>query len=478
MLTTDGRRRLILRALKAWDLGMLGVGLSFSAYLENPQDVLSTLPVSWTPLLWLLATFAVWHVSLAKAGLYKSRRLSGGAGELWDVVKGVSLGTVFMAASALLLRVSFVSPRLVQAVWLLSTVLTVGGRLWMRLFLAFLRRSGRNLRLVLMVGSGPRTRRLMQRLGRRPELGYLVIGYIDEVNGNHNGDSYHPISGVQYLGGLKDLPAVLARNVVDEVFVTLPMKSFYDQTAAVIRLCREQGIQVRLPVDLFDLASAVPQIDVFEGIPILALAPNGVHGWYAFMKRTIDVIVSLSLLLVLAPLFLAVAWLIKRDSPGPVFFVQQRVGLNKRTFGLIKFRTMFQDSERRQADLLHLNEATAAVFKIRNDPRVTRIGRVLRRTSLDELPQLINVLRGEMSLVGPRPLPLRDVEGFTADWQRRRFSVKPGITGLWQISGRSATSFERWMEMDMAYIDASSLGLDLKILLRTVPAVLRGTGAY
>jgi lipopolysaccharide/colanic/teichoic acid biosynthesis glycosyltransferase len=161
-----------------------------------------------------------------------------------------------------------------------------------------------------------------------------------------------------------------------------------------------------------------------------------------------------------------------------VFFIQQRVGLNKRTFALIKFRTMIGNADVFQPALSHRNEADGPVFKIHDDPRVTKIGRWLRRTSIDELPQLINVLQGDMSLVGPRPLPLRDVHGFTDDWQRRRFSVKPGITCLWQVSGRSSMGFEQWMELDMEYIDSRSLWLDFKILLRTIPAVLRGGGAY
>ncbi|HWU41078.1 MAG TPA: sugar transferase, partial [Candidatus Acidoferrum sp.] len=459
MLTTDGRRRLILRALQAWDLCMFGVALGVAWCVEKPEITDSLSPQAWTPLVWVLAVLPLWHLSLARAGLYKSRRLSGGTGELWDVVKGVALASVLMATGGLLLRVGFVTPRFVEAVWLSATTLTVGSRLCLRVFLKLVRRAGRNLRFILVIGSGPRTRRLMEILERRPELGYRIHGYLDERDGN-NGHPDPSISRLPFLGTLKDLPAVLAQHVVDEVFVTLPMKSFYDRTAMVIRMCEEQGIQVRLPVDLFDLGSASPQIDVFEGIPILALAPNGACGRYAFIKRTLDIVMSLSLLLVLSPLFLVVAWLIKRSSPGAVFFVQERVGLNKRRFGLIKFRTMVQNGEALLSDLLHLNEATGPVFKIRNDPRVTRVGRFLRRSSIDELPQLINVLKGEMSLVGPRPLPLRDVEAFTEDWQRRRFSVKPGITGLWQVSGRSSIPFDRWMELDMAYINASSLKLD------------------
>jgi lipopolysaccharide/colanic/teichoic acid biosynthesis glycosyltransferase len=176
-------------------------------------------------------------------------------------------------------------------------------------------------------------------------------------------------------------------------------------------------------------------------------------------------------------LFLVAALLIKRSSPGPVFFVQERVGLNKRRFRLYKFRTMVADAEEKLAELEGLNELSGPVFKIKNDPRITPIGRFLRKASVDELPQLFNVLIGDMSLVGPRALPVRDYNGFDRDWHRRRFSVRPGITCLWQINGRNTIPFDKWMELDLEYIDTWSLWLDLKILLKTIPAVIRGHGA-
>jgi lipopolysaccharide/colanic/teichoic acid biosynthesis glycosyltransferase len=188
-------------------------------------------------------------------------------------------------------------------------------------------------------------------------------------------------------------------------------------------------------------------------------------------------VVSLVLILLFSPLFLIVALLTKVTSPGPAFFTQERLGLNKRRFRMYKFRTMVIDAEERQADLEELNEADGPVFKIKSDPRITPIGKLLRKASIDELPQLFSVLKGDMSLVGPRPLPVRDFEGFDQDWHRRRFSVRPGITCLWQVNGRSDILFEDWMKLDMQYIDNWSLSLDFKILLMTVPAVLKGSGA-
>jgi lipopolysaccharide/colanic/teichoic acid biosynthesis glycosyltransferase len=183
------------------------------------------------------------------------------------------------------------------------------------------------------------------------------------------------------------------------------------------------------------------------------------------------------LLIVLAPIFLIVAILIKLDSTGSAFFVQDRVGLNKRRFRMYKFRTMAGDAEKKQSELECLNEADGPVFKIKNDPRVTRLGRFLRKSSIDELPQVLNVLKGDMSLVGPRPLPIRDYQRFDQDWVRRRFSVRPGITCLWQINGRSSVSFQEWMELDLHYIDHWSFWLDVKVIAKTIPAVLKGVGA-
>lgn len=195
------------------------------------------------------------------------------------------------------------------------------------------------------------------------------------------------------------------------------------------------------------------------------------------IKRATDIVISSLAWLLFSPVFFLTALLIKVTSPGPVFFIQERVGLSKRRFRLYKFRTMLSDAEERLAELEAWNEAKGPVFKIRNDPRITPIGRYLRKTSIDELPQLWNILNGDMSLVGPRPLPVRDFKGFNKDWHRRRFSARPGITCLWQVNGRSNTSFDKWMKLDMEYIDNWSLALDLKILLKTIPAVLKGSGA-
>jgi exopolysaccharide biosynthesis polyprenyl glycosylphosphotransferase len=277
---------------------------------------------------------------------------------------------------------------------------------------------------------------------------------------------------------ISELETILAQQPVDEVFISLPRDKYSHLVDTIVGLCEEQGIIVRLQADMFNLKIAQWQVDELDGMRIVTIRSGPPDDWQLFTKRLLDICGSAALLLALAPVFAIVALCIKLDSTGPVFFSQERVGRNQRRFPLLKFRTMVEGAESQQQMLESLNEAAGPVFKIKADPRVTRIGKFLRRYSIDELPQLFNVLKGEMSLVGPRPLPVRDVERIDARWHRRRFSVKPGVTCLWQINGRSHVSFNDWVRMDLEYIDQWSLGLDMKILMKTVPAVLNGLGAY
>jgi exopolysaccharide biosynthesis polyprenyl glycosylphosphotransferase len=277
---------------------------------------------------------------------------------------------------------------------------------------------------------------------------------------------------------VEQLNTVIADQPVDEVLVALPMDKYGPLVETIVRQCEEQGIIVRVRTEMSRLQVARSYVDELEGVPVMTIQSGPADSWQLIMKRVIDIVGSVVLLLALAPLFAIVALLIKFGSPGPILFAQERVGYNKRRFKVFKFRTMVVTAEKQQHMLEHLNEVEGPVFKIRKDPRITRVGAFLRRFSIDELPQLVNVLKGDMSLVGPRPLPVRDVERIDVTWQKRRFSIKPGITCLWQVNGRSNIGFNEWVRMDLDYIDKWSLGLDLVILLKTLPAVLRGPGAY
>jgi exopolysaccharide biosynthesis polyprenyl glycosylphosphotransferase len=277
---------------------------------------------------------------------------------------------------------------------------------------------------------------------------------------------------------IAELQAMIDVEPVDEVFITLPRDRYGPMVETIVQLCEEQGIIVRVQPEMFNLKVATWHVDMLDGMPMVTIRSGPLDDWQLMAKRVIDICGSALCLVALAPLWLLVAILIKFDSPGPVFFKQERVGLHKRRFQVMKFRTMVNGAECQQQLLEHLNEADGPVFKIKEDPRITRLGRFLRRFSIDELPQLFNVLKGEMSLVGPRPLPVRDVERIALQWHKRRLSMKPGVTCLWQVNGRSDVSFEHWVRMDLEYIDTWTLGLDLKILLKTIPVVLKGAGAY
>jgi exopolysaccharide biosynthesis polyprenyl glycosylphosphotransferase len=277
---------------------------------------------------------------------------------------------------------------------------------------------------------------------------------------------------------LAKLESVLRHQSVDEVLVSLPPRHYGSLVEKIVNRCEEEGVIVRVRAEMFELHTAKTYADELEGLPVLTFRSGPQDDWRLVAKRLIDILGSVFLLLVLAPLFAAVTVLIKLYSPGPVFFAQERIGFNKRRFEMLKFRTMVNGADQQQEMVEELNEAQGPVFKIRNDPRVTPVGKFLRRFSIDELPQLINVLKGDMSLVGPRPLPVRDVERIEVISHKRRFSIKPGLTCLWQVNGRSNIGFEEWVRLDLQYIDQWSLGLDMLILLKTIPAVFKGPGAY
>ena len=278
------------------------------------------------------------------------------------------------------------------------------------------------------------------------------------------------------LGRISDLEEILMRLVVDEVIVALPVKSHYGSIERVIAVCERVGVQVQYPGDLFDISwsSHCHRANEESSRVVLKMVTED---YRHRIKRALDIAGALFGLVAFSPIFLVAAILIKCTSKGPILFRQERYGLGKRIFRIYKFRTMYENAEAAQADLEHMNQNSGPVFKIFKDPRITKLGAFLRKTSIDELPQLINVLKGQMSLVGPRPLNMRDVGRFSEAWLMRRFSVKPGLTCLWQISGRSNISFDRWIALDLHYIDHWSLQLDFKILAMTLPAVIKGTGA-
>ncbi|MEK6279126.1 MAG: sugar transferase [Acidobacteriota bacterium] len=415
----------------------------------------------------------VWYMIFNLQGVYRSHRLSSAIDESTEIGRAVFLSCVSLLVVAHVGNWPTITLWTAISVGVIGFVAIGGMRALLRLNLRRLRKSGHNIKTMLIVGGGPRARWFANEIRQRTDLGYRLIGYVDDET-NFNG---HGVKGIPRLGDVDELPVITANNVIDEVFVALPIKSQYTKIEAAINLLEEQGIMVHLLSDHFPRRLARSHSSEFEGAPLLSLTSAPPATWRTEIKRLVDIAVAMILLVLLFPFLAIVALAIRFDSKGPVFFIQERVGFNKRRFRMIKFRTMCVDAEARMAELEHLNEKTGPIFKINNDPRTTRLGKWLRKASIDELPQLVNVLLGDMSIVGPRPLSVRDASRMEVVWQKRRFSVKPGLTCLWQVSGRSNLSFEQWMELDLEYIDRWSLGLDGMILLRTIPAILLARGA-
>jgi exopolysaccharide biosynthesis polyprenyl glycosylphosphotransferase len=479
-MTSSIRRRILLDALKLFDTAIMvvafvlatiptsGIGRTISA-----QDFFS-MRIKVGNLILFFGLLLLWHILFTTLGLYGSHRLSSRASELADVVKGTTLGTMVLFVVSRLFHIKMAPLRFVGMFFVISTTLLIGSRLLLRFVLARTRAHGRNLRHILIVGTSQRALEFAEKIGSNPSLGYCVIGFADK--------HWHGIDQVEQNGhslvcDLEGLPEYLRTNIVDEVVIALPIRSFHDDASRVAVMCEQQGIIVRVLSNIFNLKLARSRAEDMEGDSFITHYTGTGEGWPVVMKRVLDFCLALIALIVVSPVMLLAAALIKLTSPGPVFFRQKRIGQNKRKFTIYKFRSMAIDAEEKMRQLEHLNEVSGPVFKMKQDPRITPVGKFLRKTSIDELPQLFNVLKGDMSLVGPRPLPIRDYEGFSEDWHRRRFSVRPGITCLWQVNGRSSIPFDKWMELDMQYIDKWSLWLDLKILARTIPAVLKGFGA-
>jgi exopolysaccharide biosynthesis polyprenyl glycosylphosphotransferase len=304
-----------------------------------------------------------------------------------------------------------------------------------------------------------------------PELGYHIVGFVDD-----NPEKQTDIGRFKALGSVDNLPRLIEEEKVDEVIITLPWMS-HRKTMRIVRECERRQVRARIVPDLFQMSLSQVDVDDLGGVPLIGVREVGFSPSALLIKRAVDILGSITCILVAAPLTGLIMLAIKLDSPGPTIFRQTRVGLSGKLFEMYKFRTMHEGAEEELEDLRELDEIDGVTFKIRQDPRTTRVGRFLRRTSLDELPQLLNVLRGEMSLVGPRPNLPKEVDRYM-EWHKKRLQVPPGMTGMWQVSGRNLLSFDETALLDLYYIENWSLWLDCKILLQTIPTVLTGEGAF
>ena len=419
-------------------------------------------------LLLLVSFLVLWRFLCSWVGLYDPARIRRLSSEVLRVALVCGIGTAAAMVFPLISRTGAFSPLAV----LYFGAVAVAGLLLLRGVLRTVTATGTPaLHEILIVGSGPRAWNAYRDLESDPRVTCRLLGFVD-VDDRLASEEVRR----HWAGPLSELESILMRREVDEVLIALPIRSCYAEIQRAIEICWRIGIRCKYLADVFDHGRSTPRFE--EGGRLktvaMAVAPEDER---LILKRAIDVVCALVGLVVSAPIFAAAAIAVKLSSPGPILFSQERHGLHKRRFRMYKLRTMFVNAEAHQTELEAQNEASGPVFKIRGDPRITPVGRFLRRTSIDELPQLWNVLRGDMSLVGPRPLPVRDVKRFTEGALMRRFSVRPGVTGLWQVSARSSLDFEDWVRLDMQYIDEWSLTLDVRILALTLPAVVRGSGA-
>lgn len=444
-------------------LGVVGaIRFSDGSVLESLQTAIPSWELA-------VAGFVVaWPVSLWIHGLYRVRARLTVRRELTDIARSVVLFAAVILSLLFLLKLPDVSRGLLIPLFPTMGAISFGARFALRHTLAQLRRRGRNTRFVVVLGTNARAQRFADLLEAHSDLGLRVIGHV-ETNGDEPAAISRPI-----LGNLDAVESILHTNVVDEVALCLPV-SQWQLIDELARLCEEEGKIVRVPLYVLEHTLSAGRVEEVDGLPIYSMVTGPDRVLALTAKRAVDLVGSALALLVLSPVLLGIAIAIRRDSPGPVLFRQERVGVHGRRFRIVKFRTMGTDAETRLEELRSLNEVRGQAFKVTADPRITKVGRWLRATSLDELPQLWNVLRGEMSLVGPRPPLASEVEGYDI-WHRRRLSMKPGITGLWQVNGRHEPDFDRWVETDLEYIDGWSLWLDLRIMARTIPAMLHRQG--
>jgi exopolysaccharide biosynthesis polyprenyl glycosylphosphotransferase len=467
------RSRVVDGSVRILDILCLALAVPFAYHARNllPLRMHGELVplVEYWP--FLLFTLLLWTGAAWFFRVYESFRTRSVWPELARIAKAVAAVAVVHILAVFFLRMQEEVSRLFfGSYFVIAFSLLAVNRMLLRRAAYSVRRSGFNTRVFAIVGSGDLAHDVVSTVSDHPEWGLQFAGHILE----DDAQTVPPRHLV--LGKVSQLGQILDDNVIDEVIFAVPRERLASVEGA-FRLCQEQGASARVCLDLFDVSGANVALGELDGLPMLSFsrAPNDEMA--LLMKRGFDVASSLFALLLFSPILIATAMAIKLESRGPVFFRQTRVGLNGRPFRMFKFRSMHLDAEARLESLRAQNEASGPVFKMKNDPRVTGVGRFIRRTSIDELPQFLNVLVGHMSVVGPRPPIPAEVRQYQR-WQRRRLSVKPGITCTWQVSGRSDISFDQWMKLDLDYIDHWSLWRDVQICFQTIPAVLTSRGAH
>ena len=404
-------------------------------------------------------------------GLYKIRLTGTWFRQVWTIVSSTTLGMALLITYYFIFQPVSNSRLLVPFVWATAILILCFARLIVSSIMGILYRLGLGETRLLVVGSGRLGKMIMQHIVANPNLGYNIVGFLHNMN-----EPPSDFGRFKMLGTLDDLGMVIRSMQIDEVIIALP-SYLHQQSIRSVRLCERLGTSFKLVPDLHELSLSRIDMEAIEGIPLIGIKQVSINSLQGFITRVVDIIFAFLILIIGLPLWICIALVIAITSHGDILYKQTRIGLAGRPFKVYKFRSMYRDADARLADLMALNEAQGPLFKIKDDPRITPIGRFLRHTSFDEIPQLFNVIKGEMSLVGPRPSLPHEVAQYD-ELQRERLTVKPGMTGLWQIRGRSDISFDEGVLMDLYYIENWSLRLYFQTLLRTIPVVIFGRGAY
>ncbi len=445
--------------------------LRYDLQLFRSVDPANNVPYSaYLPLV-ILQTIVL-LLAMRREGAYDLRRTRPLFDELYGVLNATTTAIMLMIVFVFFYRSLFYSRIIFIYAGLLILILVGTARLVRRTILGRLRQAGAGIDRLLIVGAGDMGRAVIRNIIAQPELGYQIVGFLDDDPAKSHTD----IGPIKALGTTDNLSQVIQTHGINQVIITLPWQ-YHRKTMRLVLEAEEAGARARVVPDLFQLSLGGVDVETINGIPLISIKQTALTGWNLIIKRALDLSLAILLMLLTAPLWLIIAIAIKLDSPGPVFFKQERAGKNRKPFMVYKFRSMYAGAEAQQKQLAAHNEASGPLFKMRDDPRRTRVGRFIRRTSLDELPQFINVIRGEMSIVGPRPALFSEVAQYQ-EWQRKRLDIQPGITGLWQVSGRSDLSFDEMVMLDIYYGENWSLGADIRIMLRTIPQILFGDGAY
>ncbi len=445
--------------------------LRYDLQLFRSVDPANNVPYSvYWPLVLLLTVVLI--LVNRREGAYDVRRGRAFFDELYGVVNATTTAIMLLVFIVFFYRRLFYSRIIFVYAGIMILFLLGLARLVRGLILARLRQAGHGVDRALIIGAGEVGRAVMRNIIAQPDLGYRVVGFLDDNPSKSSTD----IGPIRALGPIENLPEAIPQHAIDQVIITLPWQ-YHRKVVHLVNESHKIGVRARVVPDLFQLSLGGVDVEAINGIPLISVKESSLTGLNRTIKRVFDLALTVPAVILLIPVGLLVAIAIKLDSPGPIFYRQTRIGRDGAPFMFLKFRSMVQGAEAEQEKLRDLNEATGPLFKIREDPRRTRVGRLIRRTSLDELPQFINVLRGEMSLVGPRPALPNEVAQYQ-DWHRKRLEVQPGVTCLWQVSGRSDLTFDEGVMLDIYYAENWSLLLDLRILLRTVPQVLFGEGAY